>query len=242
MFPAMATESIAVMAHGIEGIHTVHEGKFNVSIPLKADVAYCAVEVVIALLSVIGNCLVVVVFYKFSILQTVTNYYVTSLACADLLVGLLGVPGAIATSLGLPTNYHACLFMNSLLLLLCTASIFSLLAVTIDRYWAIMFPLTYYIRMTHRNAIVTIAFIWVGSCIIGLMPTMGWNAGMPPQPRCFFLEVMDLKYLVVLYFCTILLPSLIMAAAYFRIYRAVKRQVSGTISSMVQAQVIPMFL
>ena len=37
---------------------------------------------------------------------TFTNYYVISLAVADLLVALVGIPSAVATSVGLPSNYY----------------------------------------------------------------------------------------------------------------------------------------
>jgi len=47
-------------------------------------------EAVIALAAIVGNLLVLVAIATVTSLQTVTNYYVGSLAAADLLVGLLG--------------------------------------------------------------------------------------------------------------------------------------------------------
>lgn len=194
---------------------------------LLFDPWYSAVEIVVAVLSVIGNLLVIVVFYRYQVLRTITNYYVISLAVADLLVGLVGIPSALFTAVGLPHNFHACLFMTSVLMLLCTGSIFSLVGVTIDRFWAIFYPLTYHGGMTHRRALITITVCWMTASLIGVLPSMGWNSGAPDPPQCLFLEVMDLRYLFFIFVATILIPSMFMAVVYFLIYRAVRRQVSN---------------
>ena len=55
---------------------------------------------------------------------------------------------------------------------------------------------------------------------------MGWNLGPPAIPRCFFMEVIDLRYLVLLFVLTIILPSLFMAIVYVKIFVEVRRQVS----------------
>ena len=195
------------------------------SVPAEMNVPYAVVEVLTAVVAIIGNSLVIVVFVKNKPLRTVTNYFLISLATADLLVALIGIPMALATSVGLPYDFHGCLFMNSCLLLLCTSSIFSLIAVTIDRFWAINFPLTYPHKMTRRNANIIISTSWLVAAIIGLLPSMGWNLGRPVEPRCFFMEVIDLRYLVFLYFATILAPSFFMGFVYILIFKAVRRQV-----------------
>ena len=197
----------------------------NVTIPTEFDQVYTGVEILCAVAAIFGNLLVVVVFARCRRLRTVTNYYVISLAVADFLVGLVGIPSAIATSVGLPRNFHLCILMNSLLLFLCTGSILSLVAVTIDRYWAVIYPLSYNARMTGCRAIRIIAICWTLAAVIGLLPSMGWNGGIPPEPRCFFMEVIDFRYLAFIYFATIIFPSLFMAVVYGLIYEASKKQV-----------------
>ncbi|XP_050721907.1 octopamine receptor beta-2R-like [Eriocheir sinensis] len=116
------------------------------------NVPYTISEVLVAVVAVLGNALTITVFVVERKLRRRTNYYIVSLALADLLVGVFGIPFAILTSIGLPRPLWACLFMLSTLLILCTVSIFCLLAVSIDRYWAILYPLRYSRVMTARIA------------------------------------------------------------------------------------------
>ena len=72
-------------------------------------------EAVIALLSVLGNALVLYVIYRQKSLRTTTNYLIASLSSADFLVGAEGIPCVIVNNLGLPPNFYGCLFMNCLI-------------------------------------------------------------------------------------------------------------------------------
>lgn len=119
----------------------------------ELNVPYTVFEILVAICAVIGNLMVIVVFQRERKLRRRTNYYIVSLAMADFLVGSLGVPFAILASIGLPTNLHACLFTVSLLVVLCTISIFCLVAVSVDRYWAILYPMAYSRNVRTRTAI-----------------------------------------------------------------------------------------
>lgn len=52
--------------------------------------------VILLLVTLFGNCLVLGIFYQYTPLRTVTNYYIVSLANADLLVAVLSIPIWIA--------------------------------------------------------------------------------------------------------------------------------------------------
>jgi len=62
------------------------------------NVPYTVIECVVATAAVIGNSLVILVFCLDRKLRRRTNYYIVSLALADFLVGLLGIPFAIVVS------------------------------------------------------------------------------------------------------------------------------------------------
>ncbi|KAF7244423.1 Adenosine receptor A2b [Varanus komodoensis] len=105
------------------------------------DAVYIALELLIAVLSILGNVLVCAAVGSNSTLKTATNYFLVSLAVADVAVGLLAIPFAVTISVGLKTDFHWCLFLACFVLVLTQSSIFSLLAVAVDRYVAIRIPL-----------------------------------------------------------------------------------------------------
>lgn len=119
----------------------------------ELNLYYAVCEIFVAVLAVVGNSLVIYVFKKERRLRRRTNYYIVSLAAADLLVGLLGIPFAVLSSVGRPYNLHACLFTVSLLIVLCTISIFCLVAVSVDRYWAILHPMGYSRNVRTKTAL-----------------------------------------------------------------------------------------
>lgn len=64
----------------------------------QLNVPYTILESLVAFVAVIGNALVIVVFYRERRLRRRTNYYIISLAIADFLVGFFGIPFAILVS------------------------------------------------------------------------------------------------------------------------------------------------
>lgn len=185
---------------------------------------YLISEVIVAVLAFLGNFLIIVAFVRHRSLHVYANYYIVSMAIADGLVGLIGIPVSILNSIGLPRHYTVCIFLQSIIMVLGTASIFMLVSVSIDRYWAIIHPLSYKVRVTDWVVCGIISFVWIVSIAIGFFPMMGWNKGY--YPECFFLEVMDLSYLVFIFGGTILPSAVFLLAVYIRIYLEVRKKVS----------------
>ena len=193
---------------------------------MQVSVAYFVAEIFFAILAVVGNSLVLVAYARSTRLQIVTNYFIVSLAVADFLVGLLGVPFALLTQEGQPHNFHGCLIMLTFLLWLCATSTFSLIGVTVDRYIAVAYPLQYPAIMTSQRALFTIIGSWILAGLVGFLPVFGWNLGEPPEPRCIFMEVIDMKYMAFNCLVVIFLPLAVMLVLYGFIYRAIRKQVS----------------
>ncbi|KAK2819011.1 hypothetical protein Q5P01_024572 [Channa striata] len=201
---------------------------------VKHQLVYIGLEVVIACLAVTGNVLVCWAVCLNSNLQSITNFFVVSLAVADIAVGLLAIPFAITISMGFCTYFYGCLFVACFVLVLTQSSIFSLLAIAVDRYIAINNPLRYNSLVTGQRAKGIIALCWVLSLGIGLTPMLGWNRGWNTtadtrcpegMTECQFEGVVTLDYMVYFnFFGCVLVPLAAMLVIYSYIFMAARRQ------------------
>ncbi|XP_048412654.1 adenosine A2a receptor a isoform X1 [Stegostoma tigrinum] len=202
-------------------------------------VTYIVFELVIAVLAVLGNVLVCWAVYLNSNLQNVTNFFVVSLAVADIAVGVLAIPFAITISTGFCSLFYGCLFIACFVLVLTQSSIFSLLAIAIDRYICIKIPLRYNSLVTGQRARGIICVCWILSFMIGLTPMLGWNQSnceltmklnrtegcRDGKVSCLFEEVVTMDYMVYYnFFACVLMPLLIMFGIYLRIFMAARHQ------------------
>lgn len=178
--------------------------------------------------TVFGNTLVIMAVIRERYLHTSTNLFVTSLAVADCLVGLVVMPFSALYEVLENTWFFGtdwCDIWRSLDVLFSTASILNLCVISLDRYWAITDPFSYPMRMTRRRAAALIAVVWVCSGAISFPAIVWWRAarqnGMPPY-KCTFTE--HLGYLVFSSTISFYLPLLVMVFTYCRIYRAAVAQ------------------
>lgn len=211
---------------------------------------YIVIEVIIAVLSISGNVLVCWAVAINTTLKNATNYFLVSLAVADILVGCLAIPFAITISVGIQLDFYGCLFLACFVLVLTQSSIFSLLAIAIDRYLAVNIPLRYNELMTGKTAREIITILWILSFVIGLIPFFGWNmkyqrcsgvnnttnAGLEGlksrgdslwscKLQCFFESVVDMQYMVYFnFFVCVLPPLLIMLGIYLKIFTVARKQ------------------
>ncbi|XP_067106268.1 5-hydroxytryptamine receptor 4 [Osmerus mordax] len=135
---------------------------------------------VIIIMTVLGNLLVMVALCKDRHLRKKkTNYFIVSLAFADLLVALLVMPlAAVELTTGVWIYGEIfCLVRTSLDVLLTTASILHLCCIALDRYYAICCqPLVYRHKMTPVRVALMLGGCWFIPIFISFLPIMqSWN-------------------------------------------------------------------
>ncbi|XP_058497741.1 5-hydroxytryptamine receptor 4 [Solea solea] len=179
--------------------------------------------------TVVGNFLVVLSIAYFKQLQSPTNSFVMSLAVADCLVGLIVMPYSMIRTVEGCWYFGAlfCRLHSSLDVMLCTASIFHLSCIAFDRYYAVCHPLIYALKMSSRQVAFLIVVCWVVPMLISFGPIMLdlHVAGVDillPKDACVFL--VNRIYAVMASLVAFYLPMAIMLVAYWRIFKAAKRQ------------------
>ncbi|KNC22330.1 hypothetical protein FF38_04497 [Lucilia cuprina] len=137
-----------------------------------------AIFMLLILVTVVGNTLVILAVLTTRRLRTVTNCFVLNLAITDWLVGTCVMPPAVIHYIAEGVwrfGWILCDIWISLDVLLCTASILSLCAISLDRYLAVTQPLTYSKnRRTKRLALFMIFIVWVTALSITCPPYLGW--------------------------------------------------------------------
>nr|AKQ63052.1 orphan G-protein coupled receptor 48 [Platynereis dumerilii] len=127
--------------------------------------------------TIIGNILVIMSVFTYKPLKNVANFFIVSLAVADLAVAILVMPFNVANFV-IGHWVFGVIFCNMWLtfdILTCTASILNLCAIAMDRYFAIHDPINYAQKRTSKRVVVSIIVVWGASAVISIPPLIGWN-------------------------------------------------------------------
>lgn len=176
---------------------------------------YYILEGVLGFLTITGNGFVVFLISTRRHLQVNINFYILSLAWADLFLGISLPTFSILCSYSIKCDWLAFYkFFN----FFAYNSIANLCLMTFDRYFAIIHPLIYINRMTKRVLIVTVAVAWTITGIIAMLPFL-W---MYDHDKISVKKYNDPYYLTLLVVFE-LLPVVTMPIAYFKIFNVVRK-------------------
>ncbi|RNA14264.1 5-hydroxytryptamine receptor isoform X1 [Brachionus plicatilis] len=177
------------------------------------------------LFTIIGNSFVIAAVFLDRNLHNVANYLIVSLAFADLTVAVMVMPiGAYQEvfrewSLG----KILCDIWTIFDVLCCTASILHLVAIALDRYWAIT-KFGYGSSRTPRLIFTFIAIIWSVSLVVAVSPHIfGLSYDVNNTDRCHLTD--HLTYQLVSTVAAFYLPLIGMCVIYFKIFRTAKLRI-----------------
>ncbi|XP_035668464.1 neuropeptide FF receptor 1-like [Branchiostoma floridae] len=122
----------------------------------------------IFLLCVVGNILVILVMVFNRNMRTVTNMFITNLAVADLLVGVFCLPFNLADNIttSWPFDDVMCKTFLTVQVLSVSASVFTLIAIAVDRYYAVVHPTSSGVtKPAMRYILVSVWLVAVCTCV-----------------------------------------------------------------------------
>ncbi|MFT7810295.1 putative G-protein coupled receptor 101 [Arapaima gigas] len=178
--------------------------------------------------SLFGNVLVLLVFQRKPQLLHVANRFVLNLLLADLLQTVLVMPFAVAAAVpGVwPLDDRLCQALVVLMHLFAFAGVNTIIVVSVDRYLAIIHPLSYPTRMTPHVGTNLIAGTWLVSALQSTPPLYGWGViGFERRHgACAVLWSSSPSYSALLSAVSFWLPAAVMLACYWMVFRAARRQ------------------
>ncbi|KAL0277693.1 UNVERIFIED_CONTAM: hypothetical protein PYX00_004897 [Menopon gallinae] len=186
----------------------------------------------IIIAAIFGNLLVIVSVMRHRKLRIITNYFVVSLAFADMLVAMVAMTFNFSVQVTgkWMFGYFMCDVWNSFDVYFSTASILHLCCISVDRYYAIVKPLKYPISMTKRVVWIMLMSTWISPAMISFVPIF---LGVYTTPEHQFFrdnnpDACDFKvnklFAIISSSISFWIPCTIMIFTYLAIFKEANRQ------------------
>ncbi|XP_061856023.1 D(4) dopamine receptor [Colius striatus] len=188
------------------------------------NVAALVLGIVLILLIVSGNGLVCLSVCTERALKTTTNYFIVSLAVADLLLALLVLPLYVYSEFQGGVWSLSTVLCDALMtmdVMLCTASIFNLCAISVDRFIAVSIPLNYNRRQVDLRQLILISTTWIFAFAVASPVIFGLNDVPNRDPSSCQLE--DDNYIVYSSVCSFFIPCPVMLVLYCAMFQGLRR-------------------
>ncbi|XP_037645440.1 5-hydroxytryptamine receptor 2A [Sebastes umbrosus] len=191
---------------------------------------------VVIAVTVMGNILVILAVSLEKKLQNATNYFLMSLAVADMLLGILVMPVSMVTILydyGWPLPSDLCPIWIYLDVLFSTASIMHLCAISLDRYIGIRNPIHHSRFNSHTKARIKIMAVWTISVGISMpIPVLGLrdHSKVFKDGSCM---LTDNNFVLVGSFVAFFVPLTIMVVTYFLTINALQNEATLCLDQLV---------
>ncbi|XP_037832275.1 5-hydroxytryptamine (serotonin) receptor 2C, G protein-coupled-like 1 [Kryptolebias marmoratus] len=214
----------ATMSAGLE--NATIKDSFNKTMIKEKNWPALLILIIIAL-TVGGNILVILAVSLEKKLQNATNFFLRSLAVADMLVGILVMPISLINILydyAWPLPGALCPIWIYLDVLFSTASIMHLCAISLDRYVAIRNPIEHSRFNSRTKAMMKIAAVWTISIGVSMpIPVIGLHN----EDKVFVngsCALNEERFMLIGSFVAFFIPLVIMVVTYCLTIQVLQRQ------------------
>lgn len=212
-----------------DGQEVTYESSFGFSLamPEYEAIGTAVLLTLITLITIVGNVLVILSVFTYKPLRIVQNFFIVSLAVADLTVAILVLPLNVAYYIRGRWDFgiHVCKMWLTSDVMCCTASILHLCVIALDRYWAITDPINYAQKRNVERVLFLIAGVWILSFVISSPPLLGWNdwpSDFHSNTPCELTS--ERGYVIYSSLGSFFIPLLIMTIVYIEIFVATRRR------------------
>ncbi|CAL1578138.1 unnamed protein product [Knipowitschia caucasica] len=195
-------------------------------LPPRAQLFLQILLVLMCVGAVTGNILVIIIVAATKTFHSVTSVLLMNLAVSDLLVGA-GVMPFVALSLmnsGWEQCADLCLFVGYTSSVYCTASVLTLAAIALDRYFSIVDCLHYASRCTLWRTCVVVLWIWLQALTTSCPPLLGWGSVryVGPMYNCAVNWAFSPSYTAFIAVLSYLIPAVVILFCYFNIAKVAR--------------------
>ncbi|EDV22226.1 uncharacterized protein TRIADDRAFT_29004 [Trichoplax adhaerens] len=136
------------------------------------DIFITVLMVIASFTAVIGNLAVLILTYRYKILNSNANYLITNLAMSDFIVGAFTIPPfAISILLGHQIFFKPFCSISAYITNVCTqASILTVVCISVDRLISVLKPLKYPRYVTTNRTVIAITATWIMSLLMSAVP------------------------------------------------------------------------
>ncbi|XP_027863136.1 5-hydroxytryptamine receptor 1D [Xiphophorus couchianus] len=208
------------------GINASQTGGTKGGLSKQTQLLLEALLVLMCLGAVIGNVLVIIIVAATKTLHAVTSILILNLAVSDLLVGI-GVMPFVAMSImntGWVRCPVLCLYVGYSSTVYCTASVLTLTAIALDRYYSIIDCLRYSSRCTLWRTSAVVLWIWLLALVICSPPLLGWSSVsyVVPMYNCAITWASTVSYTAFMAVLIYLMPAVVILFCYVNIIRVAR--------------------
>ena len=175
----------------------------------------------ISIISVFGNSLIIWTVMRNKRMRNVTNYFISNLAIADIIIGVLVAPFQFQTALLQRWIFPRilCKIAPFAATLSVNVSILTLVAISIDRYHVILYPFKQKLRM--KQCYFIIIFIWLISLLLSIIKLLNFNSQQDLNKNvliCGPTDILIHKYeTIILIIIQYIIPFILILFTYSRI-------------------------
>ncbi|XP_032900147.1 5-hydroxytryptamine receptor 5A [Amblyraja radiata] len=184
---------------------------------------------ILVLATFLWNVLILVTILRVRTFHRVPHNLVASMAISDVMVAALVMPLSLVHELDgrrWRLGKVLCQVWISFDVLCCTASIWNVTAIALDRYWSITRHLEYTLKTRKKISNIMIILTWVLSSVISLSPLFGWGKTYSEQEeQCQVSQ--EPSYTIFSTFGAFYLPLCVVLFVYWKIYKAAKFRIGS---------------